>query len=124
MTTTEPVSKYGAYDVERAQRVAELTRAGLSAREIAARLRVTVRTVGRDRRRTGTNGHRPARWSEEKLARAKALLDDGASYRETAMTVGCDPTHLRRRFPGYGWPPGHWPEGLNPQIIAAARREK
>ncbi|UYL88159.1 helix-turn-helix DNA binding domain protein [Gordonia phage Evaa] len=124
MTTTEPVSKFGAYDVERAQRVAELTRAGLSASEIAVQLRVTVRTVGRDRRRTGTHGYRPARWSEEKLARAKALLDDGASYRETARTIGCDPSHLRRRFPGYGWPPGQWPAGLNPTIIASIRREK
>ncbi|WAB09226.1 helix-turn-helix DNA binding domain protein [Gordonia phage LittleMunchkin] len=124
MTTTEPTSKYGTYDHERAERVAEMTRAGLTAAQIADRLKVTVRTVQRDRMRTGTNDHSPPRWSSALLDRARTLLDDGASYRETARTLGVDPSNLRRRLPGYGWPPGQWPEGLNPQIIAATRREK
>ncbi|URM86147.1 helix-turn-helix DNA-binding protein [Gordonia phage BiggityBass] len=133
MTTTEPRRRalpkdpetgQHTYNRERAERVARLTRQGLSAADIAAQLRVTVRTVVRDRQRTGVCGKLPPRLSDEKLAQARQLLADGASYREAARTVGCDPANLRRRLPGYGWPPGQWPEGLNPTIIASVRREK
>lgn len=39
----------------------------------------------------------------EELARAKKLLDDGASYTETTRTTGISKTTLHRKFPGCGW---------------------
>lgn len=39
----------------------------------------------------------------ELLARAKALLDDGASYTEVTRTTGVSKTTLHRKFPGSGW---------------------
>lgn len=35
--------------------------------------------------------------------RALALLDDGASYTETARTIGKGRTWVAMRFPGRGW---------------------
>jgi len=37
------------------------------------------------------------------LERALLLLQDGASYTETAATVGLNRTTLSKKFPGYGW---------------------
>jgi len=45
-------------------------------------------------------GHTKEQWH-----RAEALLKDGASYRETALTTGIPRTTLRERLPGYGWTP-------------------
>jgi hypothetical protein len=35
--------------------------------------------------------------------RALALLDDGASYAETARSIGKDRSWVTKRFPGRGW---------------------
>lgn len=37
------------------------------------------------------------------VARMRQLLADGASYAETARTVGVDASTVRRYLPGYGW---------------------
>ncbi|QNL30175.1 helix-turn-helix DNA binding protein [Gordonia phage Mariokart] len=101
------------------ERTVELTRAGYTAAQIAEELRITVRSVTRYRNRAGisqpTKRHPPETWE-----RAQRLLADGASYRETAMTVGVDPTHLRLKYPGFGWASG-WPDGLTPHDIARNR---
>jgi DNA invertase Pin-like site-specific DNA recombinase len=37
------------------------------------------------------------------LERALLLLQDGASYTETAASTGLNRTTLSKKFPGYGW---------------------
>jgi hypothetical protein len=37
------------------------------------------------------------------LERALLLLQDGASYTETAASTGWNRTSLSKKFPGYGW---------------------
>ncbi|UJE15703.1 helix-turn-helix DNA binding domain protein [Gordonia phage Ligma] len=114
MTTTDPVAR-----AERIEAVARMTRQNMTAAEIAVRLGCTPRTVTRDRVRAGvanpTPCHPPETWE-----RAQALLADGASYREAALTVGVDPSHLRRKYPGFGWTDG-WPPGISPHDIARNR---
>lgn len=43
------------------------------------------------------------RLTDAQIARARSLLEDGASYAETARTTGHDADTLSRRLPGYGW---------------------
>lgn len=42
---------------------------------------------------------------EERLARAKAMIEDGASHYEVAKTLKMAPETLRRHFPGSQWSP-------------------
>ena len=42
-------------------------------------------------------------WTPDTETRALALLADGASYRETARTIGCHHTTIRAHLPGRGW---------------------
>lgn len=77
---------------------------GRSAREIGMILGVSQRTVVRWRRVTGRlkrPAPRPA--SQEQLALALQLLQDGASRSDVARTVGLCPTTLHRHFPEYRW---------------------
>lgn len=86
----------------RIDEVRRLTRAGLTAQQIADRVGCSKRQVGRDRR---TLGIAPP-WqqlTDEQVQRAEELLDDGASNLEVARTIGCDERTIRRRFPGRGW---------------------
>lgn len=46
---------------------------------------------------------RPPKWSPEDLESAHALLEDGASYRETARSTPVPRTTLREKFPDMGW---------------------
>lgn len=45
----------------------------------------------------------PTPWTEERHLRALQMLQDGASYREVATTLGTDHRTVARRLPGYGW---------------------
>ncbi|QGJ94950.1 helix-turn-helix DNA binding domain protein [Gordonia phage RedWattleHog] len=94
------------YDAARAERVADLTRQGLKAHVIADRLGITVRTVRRDRARTGTSREVPRRLSEEQVSRALSMLQDGCAYIEVSRTLGIPTKTLRQRFPGYGMESG------------------
>lgn len=80
-----------------------LTRAGESARAIAERLGVSERTVVRARRACGASLPRPTPYSDAEMEQARRLLEDGASYREVARTLGRDASYLTRLLPGYGW---------------------
>lgn len=83
--------------------VTELTRAGLSAPQIAERLGIATRTVQRHRVAAGI-AQPPARHlSPEEIDRARQLIDDGASYKEVARTIGCANVTVAKRFPGRGW---------------------
>lgn len=83
--------------------IAELTRDGHSARDIAALLRISTRSVHRARKRAGIARPRAVPLSPAELARAVAMLDDGCSYGEIARSLG-RPGHscIARRFPGRG----------------------
>lgn len=89
-------------------RIAELTLAGYSAAEIATQIGITARTVVRARSRTGAS--RPCNHNNymtpAEMARAEALLDDGASLSEVARTLGRSTVTLSKWFPGRGWPRG------------------
>lgn len=89
------------------QCVAEYTRHGLSASQIATILRVTERSVRRSRRRLGIAQNPAALLSADERARAAALLQDGCSYSDVAATLGRTPRTISRNFPGYGWTRGH-----------------
>lgn len=84
-------------------RVYELTRTGHSAREIAAQLGITTRTVIRHRRATGCAEPVPVPLTPRQEADARRLLDDGASLTEAARTVGCSQRALYRRWPDAAW---------------------
>jgi DNA invertase Pin-like site-specific DNA recombinase len=56
-------------------------------------------------KRTGRPTGRPSKHTEDDWLRAKALLEDGVSYRETAITTGIPKSTLRDNLPGYGWTP-------------------
>ncbi len=91
---------------ERAETVARMTRLGYTAPQIGHHLGVTERTVQRYRVITGTTQPPQRPFTEEELALARNLLEDGASYGEVARTVGHDRSSVRRRLPGYGMPVG------------------
>jgi transposase len=88
---------------ERRSRIVTLCRSGLTVREAAARVGVGISAVTQARREAGLAKPRPPRMSAEELARAKAMLDDGASYAEVARTLGRGRMAIARRFPGFGW---------------------
>lgn len=89
----------------RNQRIAELTRQHLSAREISELLSIAPRTVTRARGRAGVAQQCiPSYvWTDESLATAGRLLDDGASFTEVGRTLGCSPEAVSKHFPGRGW---------------------
>lgn len=92
-----------APDLERREQVAELTRKGHSAREIAALLKTTTRTVTRDRRAAGLTRPAHRKWSPAEHRRALELLADGCSLREVASTLQRNPKTIKTRFKGMGW---------------------
>lgn len=84
-------------------KVAEMTRRGYTAREIAQALGVTMRTVTRSRRRTGVSTS-PRYWmTDDEIAAARTLLEDGCSFAETARTLGRGASTIAAHFPGRGW---------------------
>lgn len=101
--------------------ILELTRRGLSADQIARRLKVCTRTVHRARVRNGVgqpNRRTGPRYTPEFLAKAEAHLDEGWSFREIGRTYGVDPERLSRKFPGRGWTKAQASE------LGAIRREE
>ncbi|ANA86911.1 helix-turn-helix DNA binding protein [Gordonia phage Utz] len=101
MTTNVPIHREEV--ARRREAIAELTRAGLSAPEIAIRLNVTARTVVRHRALAGVSKPTHPRLTEEQLATARRLIDEGAPYKEIARTIGCHECTVAQRFPGRGW---------------------
>jgi len=88
-----------------AERVKALTAEGKSAREIAALVHTTHRTVVRYRERLKISqphqGHH--RMTEDDLARALEMFDDGCSATEIARTLGFAPSTIIKHFPGRQW---------------------
>lgn len=87
----------------RRARVEELTRQGMSARQIADILGCTDRTVVRHRRILGIAQERHPYLTEAMLERAAELVKDGCPHKEIARTVGCSQHSITRHFPGTQW---------------------
>jgi DNA-binding CsgD family transcriptional regulator len=98
--TTEPWNK----NPERDQRILQLSREGLSVKQISQLVGITGRSVQRTRARFR---NAPAviatPLTAAQLSFAHALLENGAPYSEVARTLGCNYTTVRRHFPGYDW---------------------
>lgn len=82
-------------------KVVRMTLEGRSAPDIAAILGCTTRTVQRIRRKSGVARPAVAPMTEHEVARAEAMLADGASLSEVARTLGRGGLH--KRFKGRGW---------------------
>jgi hypothetical protein len=81
---------------------------GLSAPELAKRFNITLRHATRLRKELGVAQPSPSssrRVDAEWLAKAAALLDEGAPVKEVAMKLGCTEATVNRHFPGRGWDP-------------------
>jgi transcriptional regulator with XRE-family HTH domain len=71
--------------------------------EVAERFGCSRQTVSRIKRKAGMITRKgPTQYTDEILARAKAMLEDRAGYRQAALTLGIDEHALARRFPGMG----------------------
>lgn len=90
-------------NVERDERIAELTRQHYTAEEIARMVGVTARSVVRARARTGVTRPKAPLLTDSERERIEKLLDDGASYNEVARTVGRNLSCIRYNFPDRGW---------------------
>ena len=88
---------------ERRDRVAELTRQGLTAGTIAEILGITKRSVQRHRSERGVTQPPAVHMTDRELLRAKEMLEDGASCREVARTLGRTHCTILNRFPEYKW---------------------
>lgn len=81
---------------------------GLSAPELARRFGVSARHVTRLRKELGLSQpspHGSRRVDAAWLAAAAQMLDDGASVREVAVTLGSTEATVNRHFPGRCWDP-------------------
>lgn len=104
-------------------RIAELTGAHRSAREIAELVGVSTRTVVRARGRVGIRKphHGANRMTADELHRAALMLDDGASYGEVARTLGRSVDTIAKHLPGRSiWKPGSGREILDMRRQLAA----
>lgn len=108
----------------RMDRVVRLTRSGHSAADIAFILGISPRSVTRNRRAAGltANYRRPPEPTEDQLLAAKRMLVDGASYVETAKSIGCfNATTWRKHWPGYGW--SHAEAGRHGKAVSELARK-
>jgi len=87
------------------EKLLRLHNEGLNATQLAAELGYSVKTIQRHRRALGLTipPPPPTRITPEWTARVQALLDDGVSIREAALTMGCNRETIYRRFKGQGW---------------------
>jgi DNA-binding CsgD family transcriptional regulator len=92
------------YIVARREKVKELVDLGYNSNRIGRILGISQRIIQLDRKALGipaTVG-RP-KWDEELISKANQMLEDGASYAETARTLGVSADVLRTKIPGKGW---------------------
>lgn len=110
---------FDAIRENRQARVTDLLRQGHDTSAIAAIIGVTTRTVQRDRRdlkrSNPFSGNNPL--TAEERAWAARLLDDGASRREVAVTLGRNEATLRKHFPDRCWT-----RAQSAELVSALRR--
>lgn len=105
--------------VEEAQ-ILSLHEDGLSARQIAAELNITPRTVQRWRVRLGVALERAPVRDEADHQLALRMLEEGCSYREIAATIGVSDVTVAGWFPGRGWTKqqaGEWAALMRRQTV-------
>lgn len=91
---------------ERLRIVKSMTLAGYPRDKIADRAGCSPRQVTRDRHALGISQRPPnAPLTDQQLAFAQQLLDDGCSRAEVARTLGVYESTIRRRFPNHKWTP-------------------
>ena len=90
---------------EREARVKCLTEQGWPATEIAAVLKISTRTVVRYRRVTGCSQPVGRHLTDDEIATAGEMLDDGCSYTEVARTLGVSAWAIATKYPGRSWTP-------------------
>lgn len=83
--------------------IARMTKAGRSAADISAALRITERQVVRIRKQLGIAKPVVPRITEQEWQLAHQMLLEGCSYGEVSRTLGRDHGAIQRRFPGFGW---------------------
>lgn len=88
---------------ERWDRIAGRLRGGVDPRTIARDEGVSLATVYRIRLKLEGARQTNRAFTDDEIARIEQLLDDGASLREVARTVGRDPKVISRRWVGRGW---------------------
>lgn len=95
----------GRIDYERAawrrQQVIDLSAQKMTVEDIAIRMGVTTRTVNRHRQDAGISTGPKTRVTEREKLKAKALLDDGASYCEVGRTLRRNQQTIEKHLPGY-----------------------
>lgn len=87
--------------LERRERVAALVRRGWSDRRIAEETGLNSHTVQRHRRGMGLSQPRRPDLTVEEIGFARRLLEDGCSYHEAALSVGCADSTIRHHVPGF-----------------------
>lgn len=88
---------------EREARVKCLTEQGWPATEIAAVLKISTRTVVRYRRVTGCSQPVGRHLTDDEIATAGEMLDDGCPVQEVAKTLGVSAWAIAARYPGRAW---------------------
>lgn len=88
---------------KRRDRVKSLTDQGMTAPEIAALLKVSTRTVVRYRRATGCSQPVGRHLTDDEIATAGEMLDDGCPVQEVAETLGVSAWAITARYPGRAW---------------------
>ena len=87
----------------RRERVVALTQQNYTALQIAQILGITTRSVVRHRKAAGIAQTPPSYLTEAEIQQATAMLEDGASRREVARTLGRSESAIGNHFPNYGW---------------------
>jgi hypothetical protein len=87
------------------EQIAAMYRAGeTDTKVIAAEVGLSTRSVCRALVRTGVRDLKALKTRRTDVdERVIAMLEDGASYADTAETFGFDVGWLREHVPGYGW---------------------
>ena len=80
-----------------------LSAAGWTRPQLADHFNINPRSVTRLRAKLGISGRTSNTLTPERLAQVEAMLQDGASQKETARTTGVDREAIRKHFPGSGW---------------------
>lgn len=86
----------------RREKVALLTRQGVTAPELSHMLGVTTKTIVRDRAATGVIQPAARRYSPQLRQQIESMLDDGCSYSEVQRTTGVHSSALSKYWPGRG----------------------
>lgn len=92
-------------DPQHIHTIKRLTLAGVGAREIAARIGCTTRTVSRYRHTLGISQPPPPPLTDDEIAAIHRLADDGCSVTEIARTIGRGSNAVRRIRPDAVWTP-------------------